>query len=181
RSPMSRQDANATCARTSFLSGGNAGYIEDLYARFEADPKAVDSAWQSFFESLKDDRADVERNARGPSWRRPDWPLPERNELTGATDDRQQAGAAITGKLQAQAHARGVGGPEAETDRPTRVPSRALMLTRAYRARGLFHADLDPLGLEPPKNEEELDPRSYGFGEGDLDRRIFLDNVLGLE
>src|SRR5215813_2986819 len=178
---MSRQDANAAFARTSFLYGGNAGYIEDLYARYEADPKAVDSAWQSFFESLKDDRADVERNARGPSWRRPDWPLPERNELTGATDDWQQAGAAITGKLQAQAHARGVEVTAAEVQRATRDSIRALMLIRAYRARGHFHADLDPLGLEPPKNQEELDPRSYGFGKGDLDHRIFLDNVLGLE
>src|SRR5262249_11279658 len=37
------------------------------------------------------------------------------------------------------------------------------------------------LGLEPPQNEEELDPSSYGFGEADLDRPIFLDQVLGLE
>ena len=37
---MSRQDANAAFARTSFLYGGNADYIEDLYARYEADPKA---------------------------------------------------------------------------------------------------------------------------------------------
>src|SRR5207244_7628911 len=29
--------------------------------------------------------------------------------------------------------------------------------------------------------DEELDPRSYGFGDGDLDRKIFLDFVLGLE
>ena len=28
---------------------------------------------------------------------------------------------------------------------------------------------------------EELDPRTYGFGEGDLDRPIYLDKVLGLE
>src|SRR5436309_3503574 len=55
------------------------------------------------------------------------------------------------------------------------------MLIRAYRARGHFHANLDPLGLEAPKNEEELDPRSYGFGDADMDRRIFLDRVLGLE
>ena len=55
------------------------------------------------------------------------------------------------------------------------------MLIRAYRARGHFYAKLDPLGLEPPKSEEELEPRSYGFGEADLDRRIFLDKVLGLE
>ncbi len=55
------------------------------------------------------------------------------------------------------------------------------MLIRAYRARGHFHANLDPLGLEPPGNEEELDPRTYGFTDADLDRPIFLDKVLGLE
>ena len=55
------------------------------------------------------------------------------------------------------------------------------MLIRAYRARGHLHANLDPLGLEAPKNEEELDPRTYGFTDADLDRPIFLDKVLGLE
>src|SRR5882757_2591102 len=55
------------------------------------------------------------------------------------------------------------------------------MLIRAYRIRGHFHANLDPLGLEPRKDDEELDPRSYGFTEADYDRKIFLDFVLGLE
>ena len=55
------------------------------------------------------------------------------------------------------------------------------MLIRAYRARGHFHANLDPLGLQPPNDEEELNPGTYGFGEADLDRPIFLDKVLGLE
>ena len=40
---MSRQDANAIFANTSFLYGGNAAYIEDLYAKYEADPAAVDA------------------------------------------------------------------------------------------------------------------------------------------
>src|SRR5215510_12943814 len=40
---MSRQDANAAFARTSFLYGGNADYIENLYARYETDPNAVDA------------------------------------------------------------------------------------------------------------------------------------------
>ena len=55
------------------------------------------------------------------------------------------------------------------------------MLIRAYRMRGHFHANLDPLGIEAPRNREELDPRSYGFTEADFDRKIFLDHVLGLE
>ena len=63
----------------------------------------------------------------------------------------------------------------------TRDSIHALMLIRAYRIRGHFHAKLDPLDLEPEKSEEELDPRSYGFTEADMDRKIFLDKVLGLE
>src|ERR1700680_138587 len=58
---------------------------------------------------------------------------------------------------------------------------RPLVLTSAYRMRGHLHANLDPLGLEPPRDGEEVDPRSYGFGDADLDRPIFLDHVLGLE
>ena len=73
---MSRQDANAAFALTSFLYGGNAAYIDDLYARYEADPKAVDAEWQSFFRSLKDDARGVENNARGSSWARPGGPTP---------------------------------------------------------------------------------------------------------
>jgi 2-oxoglutarate dehydrogenase E1 component len=179
---MSRQDANAAFALTSFLYGGNADYIEDLYARYEADPQAVDAEWQSFFRSLKDDARDIEKNAHGPSWGRPDWPPRERSDLISALDgDWAEAGKAIGGKIEAQAQSRGVDITSPEVERATRDSIRALMLIRAYRARGHFHAKLDPLGLEAPKNEEELDPRSYGFGEADLDRQIFLDKVLGLE
>ena len=83
---MSRQDANAAFAISSFLYGGNASYIEDLYARYETDPQAVDAQWQSFFQSLKDDAADVAKNARGPSWARADWPPLPGGELTAALD-----------------------------------------------------------------------------------------------
>src|SRR3979411_1597000 len=47
--------------------------------------------------------------------------------------------------------------------------------------RGHFRAKRDPVGIEPPRDREELDPRSYGFVEGDFDRKILLDHVLGLE
>ena len=55
------------------------------------------------------------------------------------------------------------------------------MLIRAYRVRGHLHAKLDPLDLEPRHDDEELHPSHYGFTEADWDRRIFLDNVLGME
>ena len=84
-------------------------------------------------------------------------------------------------KISATAQAKGVELSSADVMQATRDSIHALMLIRAYRIRGHFHAKLDPLALEPEKNEEELDPRSYGFTEADLDRKIFLDKVLGLE
>jgi 2-oxoglutarate dehydrogenase E1 component len=179
---MSRQDANAAFALTSFLYGSNAPYIEDLYARYETDPQAVDAEWQSFFQSLKDNAADVASNARGPSWGRPDWPPLPGGDLIAALDGNwAEVGNGVGIKVKAQAQSRGVELSSADIERATRDSIRALMLIRAYRARGHFHANLDPLGLEPVKNEEELDPRTYGFSETDLDRPIFLDKVLGLE
>jgi 2-oxoglutarate dehydrogenase E1 component len=179
---MSRQDANAAFATSSFLYGGNATYIDDLYARYEADPQAVDAQWQAFFAGLKDAPHDIAENAHGPSWQRPGWPPLPRGELIGALDgDWAEAGKAVGAKIKEQAQTRGVDLSSPEVERATRDSIRALMLIRAYRARGHFYAKLDPLALEPPKSEEELEPRSYGFGEADLDRRIFLDNVLGLE
>src|SRR4030088_1552859 len=179
---MSRQDANAAFARTSFLYGGNADYIEDLYARYEADPKAVDAEWQMFFQSLKDDRADVLHGARGPSWQRADWPQRARGDLVSALDgDWREVEKGVADKVKARAQSGGVELTAAQVQQAARDSIHALMLIRAYRARGHFYANLDPLGLEPPHDEEDLDPRYYGFTEGDYDRKIFLDRVLGLE
>src|SRR6266545_374758 len=62
---MSRQDANAAFALSSFLQGTNATYIDEIYARYEKDPSSVDAEWQEFFKSLKDQPDDVRRNAQG--------------------------------------------------------------------------------------------------------------------
>src|SRR5581483_6056235 len=58
--------------------------------------------------------------------------------------------------------------------------SRAFLLIRAYRIRGHLEADLDPLGLVKQAPHRELDPATYGFGEGDWDRPILIFGVLGL-
>ncbi len=179
---MSRQDANAAFARTSFLYGGNAAYIEDLYAKYEKDPAAVDAAWREFFRSLKDEAADVVKSARGASWQKPNWPIRANGDLVAALDGNwQETEKAIGDKIKSKAQAKGVEISPTEVQQATRNSIHALMLIRAYRMRGHFHANLDPLGLQALPNEEELDPRSYGFAEADLDRKIFLDKVLGLE
>ncbi len=178
---MSRQDANAAFALSSFLQGANASYIDDLYARYEGDAASVDPEWQAFFESLKDQPADVKKNAEGPSWEKANWPLAPRDDLTSALDGNwAQVEKAIGGKIAAKAKTAADAVP-VDVNRATRDSVRALMLIRAFRMRGHFHANLDPLGIEGQKDHEELDPRSYGFVDADYDRRIFLDHVLGLE
>lgn len=179
---MSRQDANAAFALSSFLQGTNAAYIDDLYARYEQDPGSVDTEWQEFFKSLKDTPDDVRKNAEGASWGRDNWPLAPRDDLTSALDGNwAQIEKAVGTKLAAKAQAKGADLSAADVHQATRDSVRALMLIRAYRMRGHFHANLDPLGIEAPRDREELDPRSYGFVDADFDRKIFLDHVLGLE
>ncbi|MEZ5890677.1 MAG: 2-oxoglutarate dehydrogenase E1 component [Xanthobacteraceae bacterium] len=178
---MSRQEANAAFALTSFLYGGNAGYIEDLYSQYEADPQALDAEWQAFFASLKDDASDVLRSASGPSWQEPHWPVVSEGPIPIFEGEWEETEKRVTTRVMERAHKAGVEISWSDVQQATRDSIRALMLIRAYRIRGHLAADLDPLGLEPPREHPELDPRSYGFADSDFDRRIFLDHVLGLE
>jgi 2-oxoglutarate dehydrogenase E1 component len=176
---MSRQDANAALASTSFLYGGNAEYIEDLYQRYEADPTAVDAEWQRFFASLREGSGNGRTT---PSWQRPDWPVRPRGDLIAALDgDWAEVAKTVGDKISGKAQTKGAEVSAAAIQQATRDSVRALMLIRAYRIRGHLHANLDPLGLAPPVDDDELDPRSYGFTDADLDRKIFIDGVLGLE
>src|SRR6202023_6631 len=119
--------------------------------------------------------------ARGPSWRRPDWPPVVDGDLVSALDGNWAAVASATAdKIPARVRARGAEISEGAVQQATRDSVRALMMIRAYRIRGHFHARLDPLGIEPPKDHEELHPATYGFTEADYDRNIFIDGVLGV-
>ena len=179
---MSRQDANASFLKTSFLYGGNAAYIEDLYARYQQDPSSLDPQWQDFFKALSDDKTAVVKSAQGASWKKPNWPVRPNDDLVAALDGQwAETGRRITDKIKAQAATTGVDISASDVQQATRDSIHALMLIRAYRIRGHFHAKLDPLGMQEEPNESELDPKSYGFEEADMDRRIFLDKVLGLE
>jgi 2-oxoglutarate dehydrogenase E1 component len=179
---MARQEKNQAFLGSSFLYGGNAAYIEDLYARYEQDPASVDAGWRAFFTSLKDERADVLKSARGASWKTPGWPQLADGELVEALGgDWIEVGRRIGDKVRARAQTSGVELSLEQVQQATRDSIHALMLIRAYRFRGHLHANLDPLGLEPSRSHEELDPRSYGFSQADFDRQIFLDHVLGLE
>ncbi|MCA0343326.1 MAG: 2-oxoglutarate dehydrogenase E1 component [Proteobacteria bacterium] len=184
---MARLDANEQFLATSFLDGANAAYIEQLYAKYEADPASVGEEWQAFFKALEDQPSDIVKAARGASWQRANWPIAANGELVSALDGNWGVvEKVLEKKVQAKAEAVAVqtGTPvnQADVNQATRDSVRAIMMIRAYRARGHLHAKLDPLGLAAPVEDyNELSPSNYGFEEKDLDRKIFIDNVLGLE
>src|SRR5271155_4290510 len=181
---MTRQDVNQALLQTSFLYGANSAYIEALQAKYEQDPLSVEPGWRDFFAALGDDPASVVKTARGASWRKPNWPATPKGDLINALDgDWPAAEKALADKLRAKAAEAGpkAAPTEDEIRRATRDSVRALMMIRAYRMRGHLYANLDPLGLEPHRDHEELHPSTYGFQESDYDRKIFIDHVLGLE
>lgn len=162
---------------TQFLFSGNQVYVAELYERYLDDPHSVDHSWQDFFASLEDDARDLMAERRGASWAPSDSGVLNRGDLE-TLSEQMSAGQQIAGERvqQAQPQASGRQVRDATLD-----SIRALMLIRAYRVRGHLRANLDPLGLQDREEHSELDPKSYGFQDKDLDRPIFINYVLGLE
>ncbi len=180
---MTEHSSNDQFHASSFMQGHNAEYLEQLYAQYANDPNAVDAAWAEFFRQLGDAELDVKAEAAGPSWARADWPPAPNDDLTAALDGQWPAEEVKDAgkKIKAKAAETGVAVSDEAIKRAVLDSIRALMIIRAYRIRGHLAADLDPLGLQDPSRHPELDPQSYGFSEADMDRPIFIDNVLGLQ
>ncbi|WP_406648428.1 2-oxoglutarate dehydrogenase E1 component [Aliisedimentitalea scapharcae] len=180
---MTDQSPNELFHASSFMQGHNAEYLEQMYARYANDPGAVDAAWAEFFRQMGDAELDVKAEATGPSWARTDWPPVPSDDLTHAlTGEWAQADSkAAAKKIKDKAAATGVAVSDDQIKRAVLDSIRALMLIRAYRIRGHLVADLDPLGMRSTVPHPELDPKSYGFTDADMDRPIFIDNVLGLQ
>ncbi|MEA2770502.1 MAG: 2-oxoglutarate dehydrogenase component, partial [Acetobacteraceae bacterium] len=145
----------------SAFNGANAGFLADLYARWASNPSAVDPSFADLFGAMNDEARAVLEDASGASWA----PRP-----SFGVDETAPAAPKIVQNLAP------------DQVRAAIIPSlRALMLIRSYRVRGHLEAQLDPLGLQAPHKHAELDPASYGFTDADLDKPIFIDNVLGRE
>jgi 2-oxoglutarate dehydrogenase E1 component len=181
---MTNHPANDQLHASSFMQGHNADYLEQMYARYAKDPVSVDAQWATFFAEMGDSDNDVVAQAAGPSWARSDWPPTPLDDLTSAfTGEYPTAAEAHDSgqKIAAKASEIGATVTEEQIKRAVLDGLRALMLIRAYRIRGHLAADLDPLGMRQEDDRPELDPSRYGFTASDMDRPIFLDNVLGLQ
>ena len=150
------------------LNGTNLTFVAEVYARYLEDPHLVDPSWAMFFNELDDDSSALMRELQGASW----------NRDTSKVIGREQAEVSM-GLEVPNANVTPQISPS--TRAATLQSIRAIMMIRAYRVRGHLIARFDPLGIEGNESHPELDYRSYGFTESDLDQQIFIDHVLGLE
>ena len=182
---MNEQSSNEFFHGSSFMQGQNAEYLENLRLNFKENQNSVDSAWQAFFQSLESNASEPSESSVKPSWTRQDWPQQPNDELTNALMNEWNTDSEFAiragQEINAKANEANITLNNDAVERAVLDSIRAIMIIRAHRIRGHLVADLDPLGLRNEKIHPELDPKSYGFKDEDLDRPIFIDNVLGLQ
>src|SRR5262245_26645017 len=57
---------------------------------------------------------------------------------------------------------------------------RVYSLVNAYRVRGHLEAQLDPLDHLPRENHPDLDPRTYGFTDADMEQIVPSGGLYGI-
>ena len=169
QSPSDRlgRASNEILEATSFLSGANAQFIEQLYAQYQENPDAVDPSWRQWFAELGERGLNATQLGRGPAWRRDAKLALESSDAIGA----------LTGQWPAH---KGAAANETDLHTAAHKSIRAVQMVRAYRVIGHLAADLDPLNLNPKPPQPQLDPAFYGFHAEDMDTPVYMDGVLGL-
>jgi 2-oxoglutarate dehydrogenase E1 component len=138
---MIKQENNS-----SYLFGGNAPYIEDLYEAYLENPGSVPENWRMYFDAMQH--------------------LP----ASDGSDSRDIAHSPVQASFAERARlgpiCRVVASPDAELGRK-RVSVQKLIA--AYRNIGSRRADLDPLKRQERPALPDLEPSFYGFSDTDMD------------
>ena len=131
----------------TYLFGGNAPYVEEMYENYLANPGSVPDNWRSYFDALQNVPATDGSNTKDVAH------LP----VVNAFAERAKAG---TTKVVVAS------GADSELGRKRTAVQQ---LIAAYRNVGARWADLDPLKRTERPSIPELEPSFYGFTDADLE------------
>ena len=139
----------------SYLFGGNAPYVEEMYENYLDNPSSVTDEWRSYFDALQNVPAVDGSDSR-------DLPhLPVVNAFA------EMAKQGTTRVVQSNA--------DSQMGRK-RVAVQQLIA--AYRNVGARWADLDPLKIADRENIPELDPAFYGLTDADQETIFNTSNTF---
>lgn len=138
----------------SYLFGGNAPYVEEMYEQYLDNPGAVPDNWRAYFDALQHVPA------------------------VDGTDKRDVAHAPVIESFAQRAKANAFNTKVSSNElavagKQVHVQS----LIAAYRFLGSRWADLDPLKRTERPQIPELEPASYGLTEADMDISFSATNT----
>jgi 2-oxoglutarate dehydrogenase E1 component len=141
----------------SYLFGGNAPFIEELYEKYLANPQSIPEEWRDYFDRMQD--------------------------LPGATDKDVAHAPVVESFVQRATRGEFAAARTlpSEPVTPERLQVAALLLVTAYRIAGARWASVDPLKRMPRPSIPELEPAYYDLKEADLDQTVNAGSFVGLE
>ena len=140
----------------SYLFGGNAPYVEEMYEKYLDNPGSVGDNWRSYFDALQNVPAADGTDSRD---------VPHMPVINAFADLAKKG----TTKTVIAA------GADSDLGRK-RVAVQQLIA--AYRNVGSRWADLDPLKRTERENIPELDPAFYGFTDADYETVFNTSNTF---
>ena len=139
----------------SYLFGGNAPYVEDLYERYLDNPGSVPDKWRAYFDQMQLVPA-----------------------ADGSSSSPDVAHAPIVESFAQRAKAGTLRPAVAPTDLSVaRKQVHVQSIIAAYRFLGARWADLDPLKRQERPSIPELEPAFYDLTEADLDIQFSASNT----
>ena len=141
----------------SYLFGGNAPFIEELYEKYLVNPGSVPEEWREYF---------------------------DRMQVLPGSSTKDVAHAPVVESFVQRAKSGGFSSQKtipSEPVAPERLQVAALLLVTAYRISGSRWATVDPLKRQPRPSQPELEPGFYDLAEADLDQTVNSGSYVGLD
>ncbi|MFM1908136.1 MAG: 2-oxoglutarate dehydrogenase component, partial [Pseudomonadota bacterium] len=142
-------------ASNTYLFGGNAPYVEEMYENYLANPGSVPDSWRDYFDSMQYLPAVDGSNAKD---------VPHMPVINAFAERAKAGGTKVV-----------VASADAEMGRKRTAVQQ---LISAYRNVGQRWADLDPLKRTERPAIPELDPAFYGFTDADQETVFDASNTF---
>jgi 2-oxoglutarate dehydrogenase E1 component len=152
---MSDQSIYKAYSANTYLFGGNAPYVEEMYENYLANPGSVPDTWRQYFDALQHVPAVDGTNARD---------VPHMPVINAFAERAKQGGTRVV-----------MANADVEMGRKRTAVQQ---LIAAYRNVGQRWADLDPLQRTERPNIPELEPSFYGFTDADQETVFDISNTF---
>ena len=143
-------------ASNTYLFGGNAPYVEEMYENYLANPGSVTDTWREYFDALQNVPAGDGSDSRD---------VPHLPVINAFAERAKQGGTRVVLAT----------GADSEMGRKRTAVQQ---LIAAYRNVGARWADLDPLKRHGRDNIPELELSFYGFSDADQETVFNTSNTF---